>query len=104
MDSKRTALAAVLVLVGGLALTGCGGGKEAGSTTAAAAAGGDACGQLKETTTATVATNPGAQDLVIKTVKDQGFDKKYDLNLDVKSFLNPPATAQAITQHAVDLG
>jgi len=103
MNSKRTALAAVLVIVGGLALTGCGGGEAAGDTSAAAS-GGDACGELTETTTATVATNPGAQDLVIKTVKAQGFDKKYNLDLDVKSFLNPPATAQAITQHAVDLG
>lgn len=104
MHKRWTALTAALLTVSGLALAGC---ASSGSATAS-----DATGTTKSTdcpkpakmTTATVATNPGAQDLVIKTVKAQGFDKKYNLNLDVKSFLNPPATAQAITQHAVDFG
>jgi NitT/TauT family transport system substrate-binding protein len=97
MRYKLTAVA--LVAAAGLALAGC-------SATAPKPTGvrGGNCGPLTQPTSATAATNPGAQDLVIKTVKSQGFDKKYHLDLDVKSFLNPPATAQAITQHAVDFG
>lgn len=102
--SRVTAAMAVLLTVAGLAAAGCGAGS--GNSAAGAPAGikdGD-CGRLAKTVSATVATNPGAQDLVIKTVKAQGLDKKYNLDLDVKSFLNPPATSQAITQHAVDFG
>jgi ABC-type nitrate/sulfonate/bicarbonate transport system substrate-binding protein len=100
MRTKRRATA--LLIGAGLALAGCGGG-GAGAAKPQGVQGGN-CGPLDRTVTATVATNPGAQDLVIKTVKAQGIDKKYNLDLDVKSFLNPPATAQAITQHAVDFG
>lgn len=104
MHKKLTAVSAALLAVTGMALAGCGtsGSADASGTTGATTSAD--CGRPASMTTATVATNPGAQDLVIKTVKSQGFDKKYNLNLDVKSFLNPPATAQAITQHAVDFG
>lgn len=99
MQQKLTAVAALLA-VACLALAGCGG---ATASNPQGVRGGN-CGPLPQQTSATVATNPGAQDLVIKTVKSQGLDKKYNLDLNVKSFLNPPATAQAITQHAVDFG
>lgn len=97
---RKTATA--VLIVAGLALAGCSGGGTSSAKPQGIQAGN--CGPLGQMTAATVATNPGAQDLVIKTVKAQGIDKKYNLNLDVKSFLNPPATAQAITQHAVDFG
>jgi ABC-type nitrate/sulfonate/bicarbonate transport system substrate-binding protein len=90
--------------VAALALAGCaadGGGATGGGTPSSDAG---ECAEPAQMTTATVATNPGAQDLVIKQVKAKGFDKKYNLDLDVKSFQNPPATAQAIVQKAVDLG
>jgi NitT/TauT family transport system substrate-binding protein len=44
------------------------------------------------------------QDFVIKHVKSEGLDKKYNLDLNVHSFQNPTATAPAIVQKAVDLG
>ncbi|GAA3773085.1 hypothetical protein GCM10022240_26310 [Microbacterium kribbense] len=55
-------------------------------------------------TKATIATGPGMQDFVVKYVKSAGLDTKYNLDLDVKSFQNPTATAPAIVQKAVDLG
>ncbi|TNC25730.1 ABC transporter substrate-binding protein [Amycolatopsis alkalitolerans] len=100
---KKLTAAAALLAVAGLALAGCGGSGGANSAQPQGVSGGN-CGPLAQLTKATVATNPGAQDLVVKTAKAQGIDKKYNLDLDVKSFLNPPATAQAITQHAVDFG
>ncbi|MHA6696095.1 ABC transporter substrate-binding protein [Homoserinimonas sp. A520] len=63
-----------------------------------------ACGPLTEMTTVTLGVNPGAQDLVTAAIKDQGLDKKYNLDLDIKSFLNPPASATAVTQRSVDIG
>jgi ABC-type nitrate/sulfonate/bicarbonate transport system substrate-binding protein len=104
VQNKLTAGAAALLTIAGLALAACGDGGGGTTSGAQAGASGGDCGRATGTTSATVATNPGAQDLVIKTVKAQGLDKKYGLDLNVKSFLNPPATAQAITQHAVDLG
>jgi ABC-type nitrate/sulfonate/bicarbonate transport system substrate-binding protein len=62
------------------------------------------CGPLKEMTKVTLGVNPGAQDLVTAAIKDQGLDKKYNLDLDIKSFLNPPASATAVTQRSVDIG
>jgi NitT/TauT family transport system substrate-binding protein len=102
MQKKLTVAAVAVLTVAGLALAGC---SSTGSAApSATSADGALCGPLTTMTTASVATNPGNQDLVIKVIKDQGLDKKYNLDLDVKEFLNPPATAQAITQGAVDLG
>jgi NitT/TauT family transport system substrate-binding protein len=102
MRKKSTATTIALLTVVGLALAGCS--SSSSAAPASTSADGAQCGPLTTMTTASVATNPGNQDLVIKTIKDQGLDKKYNLNLDVKEFLNPPASAQAITQGAVDLG
>lgn len=104
---KRTTMTVVgLFAAAAFVLTGCssGGGTPApGPSTSATSADGG-CPAPATLTTATVATNPGAQDLVIKHVKDGGFDKKYNLDLQVQEFQNPPATAQAIVQKAVNLG
>lgn len=81
------------------ALAGC-----ASANPEPAETGDDACAVPSTVVTATVATNPGAQDMVIKHVKAGGFDTKYNLDLDVKDFQNPPATSQAIVQKAVDFG
>lgn len=63
-----------------------------------------ACGPLGELTKVSLGVNPGAQDLVTAAIKEQGIDKKYNLDLDIKSFLNPPAAATALTQRAVNIG
>lgn len=98
---SRMTLAGIALLA--LALTGCAS-DSGGAGTETAMADDGACPMPSEMTTATIAINPGSQDLVIKQVKAKEFDKKYNLDLDVKSFQNPPATAQAIIQKAVDLG
>jgi ABC-type nitrate/sulfonate/bicarbonate transport system substrate-binding protein len=77
---------------------------EASTATEAESTEASACGPLGELTTMTVAVNPGAQDLVTQTIREQELDIKYNLNLVIKSFLNPPASATAITQKAVDVG
>ncbi|MEF2978460.1 ABC transporter substrate-binding protein [Subtercola sp. YIM 133946] len=104
MHKKITVATLALLTVASLALAGCSSAGASTSNAAATSTDGAQCGPLTTMTSATVATNPGNQDLVIKTVKSQGLDTKYNLNLDVKSFLNPPASAQAITQGAVDFG
>ena len=55
-------------------------------------------------TKVTLGVNPGAQDLVISAMQEQGIAKEYNLDLDVKSFLNPPASSAAVIQKAVDVG
>ncbi|BDZ45054.1 ABC transporter substrate-binding protein [Naasia aerilata] len=110
MHKRRSITAAAGFAAAALVLAGCagGGGSEAApspaATTAAAGSSDTGCPMPSSMTTATVATNPGAQDLVIKHVKDGGFDTKYNLDLQVQAFQNPPATAQAIVQKAVNLG
>lgn len=68
------------------------------------ATGDEECAMPSSMATATVATNPGAQDMVMKHVKAEGFDTKYNLDLQIQEFQNPPATAQAIVQKAVNFG
>ena len=90
------------VLVGTLAIASCSGGSAATEPDASSSA--DPCGPLDEMTTVTLGVNPGAQDLVTQAIKAEGYDKKYNLDLDIRSFQNPPASAQAVTQKAVDIG
>lgn len=94
-------IALPLVMAGALAMAACSG-QTANETDAAA--GGDPCGPLAEMTQVSLGVNPGAQDMVVQAIKDQEFDKKYNLDLDIKNFENPPASAQAVTQKAVDIG
>jgi ABC-type nitrate/sulfonate/bicarbonate transport system substrate-binding protein len=101
---RKSRIQIVALAVAALALAGC-------SSNTGGTAGGDApatnsaeCAKPAKMTTATVATNPGSQDLVVKQIKAKGLDKKYNLDLQVKTFQNPPATAQAIVQKSVDLG
>ncbi|HEY8588959.1 MAG TPA: ABC transporter substrate-binding protein [Naasia sp.] len=106
---KRSTPALAAFAVVAFALAGCAtaSSPEAAPSSAPAASGApsdDACPMPESMATATVATNPGAQDLVIKHVKEGGFDTKYNLDLQVQEFQNPPATAQAIVQKAVNLG
>lgn len=75
-----------------------------GATSAGEDSAADDCGPLGEMTKVTLGVNPGAQDLVTSAIKEQGIDKKYNLDLEIKSFLNPPASATAVTQKAVDIG
>lgn len=82
--------------VSALTLAGCSGNSSAG--------GSGSCEPLAEMTKVTLGVNPGAQDLVISAMQEQGIAKKYNLDLDVKSFLNPPASAAAVIQKAVDVG
>ncbi|HEY8590872.1 MAG TPA: ABC transporter substrate-binding protein [Naasia sp.] len=105
----RTKTTLAVGLLTALALGGCAGGTPAAAPSSAppsgsAAPGDGGCPMPASMTTATVATNPGAQDLVIKHIKAEGFDTKYNLDLQVTEFQNPPATAQAIVQKAVNLG
>jgi NitT/TauT family transport system substrate-binding protein len=53
--------------------------------------------------TVSLGINPGTQQLVTDVIKAQGLDIKYKLKLDVKSFQNPPASAQAASQKAVNI-
>lgn len=62
------------------------------------------CGPLEEMTEVHLGKNPGLQDLVVGTMIRQEIDEKYNLDLNVHEFLNPPASALAITQGAVQIG
>jgi NitT/TauT family transport system substrate-binding protein len=59
---------------------------------------------LTKTTKVTVGINPGAQSLIINTMKNQGFTKKYNLDMTVRKFLNPPAEQAALIQNQVNIG
>lgn len=96
---KNVAIAAVSI--GVLAVTAC---SNPSPDAQAGASGEDGCGPLSEMTAVTLGVNPGAQDLVTQAIKTEGYDTKYNLDLDIKSFQNPPASAQAVTQKAVDIG
>lgn len=65
---------------------------------------GSECALPSEPQTVSLGINPGTQKLVTDVIKEQGFDKDHNLNIEVKSFQNPPAAAQAVTQKAVDFG
>lgn len=62
------------------------------------------CGPLDDVAKVSVGINPGVQELVVDAIKDQGIDAKHNLDLDVRNFQNPPASATAVTQGAVDVG
>ena len=94
MRIKKTAAVAVACVIA-LIVTAC------STPTVAKPA---ACEPLGKLTKVSLGVNPGAQDLVTAAIKEQGIDKKYNLDLDIKSFLNPPASATALTQRAVDIG
>ena len=98
MTVRKAAAAASCVMA--MALTGCGAAAQPGAPAASSAS----CGPLTEMATVTLGVNPGTQDLVTSALKDQGLDKKYNLNVEIKSFLNPPASATAMTQKTVDIG
>ncbi len=83
-----------------MALTGC----SAAAPESAPSASTTACGPLEKITTVSLGVNPGTQDLITSALKDQGFDKKYNLDVDIKKFLNPPASATAMTQKTVNIG
>jgi ABC-type nitrate/sulfonate/bicarbonate transport system substrate-binding protein len=100
--SKAAAVTAACVMA--LAVTSCSGTTNTPSAQGETDAPASECGPLEEMTTVSLGVNPGAQDLVTAAIKEQGFDTKYNLNLDIKSFLNPPASATAVTQRAVDIG
>lgn len=105
MKVERSIGAFVIALATAVALVGCASGSNTPSSTEGQPTDGtDACPMPSEVVTATIATGPGMQDFVIKHVKDAELDKKYNLNLDVRSFQNPTATAPAIVQKAVDFG
>ncbi|MHA6622961.1 ABC transporter substrate-binding protein [Pseudonocardia sp. DLS-67] len=80
-----------------IALAACGG----GDTESAAAAG---CGPLTEPQSLRLGVNPGAQDIVMFVMQEQGFAEKRNLNLEISSFQNPAALHAAIGQQAVDVG
>ena len=100
MRVKKVAAVTVACAIA-LAITSCSTPNKVEPSASPAAA---ACGPLKEMTKVTLGVNPGAQDLVTAAIKDQGIDKKYNLDLEIKSFLNPPASATAVTQRSVDIG
>lgn len=65
---------------------------------------GASCGPLSKPTKVSVGINPGAQSLIINTMKNQGFTKKYNLDMTVRKFLNPPAEQSALIQNEVNIG
>jgi ABC-type nitrate/sulfonate/bicarbonate transport system substrate-binding protein len=95
-------IALVIVLASTVAFASCASEQRAAAPAGSPAA--DECGPLEEMTAVTLGVNPGAQDLVTQAIEEQGFDEKYNLDLKISSFENPPASAQAVTQKAVDIG
>lgn len=93
-------MAVGMLLAGACVLGGCAG----TSDPQGAGASGPDCPMPPELSSASVAVNPGSQQLVINHAKERGLDRKYNLDLQVKDFQNPPATAQAIVQKATDFG
>lgn len=112
MRFSRFALGTSLLCAAAIVLVGCSAITEESATVpdssnlpeANSAADSAKCGPLEEMTTVTLGINPGSQSLIIEVMKSQGIDKKYNLNVDVKKFLNPPAAATAMTQKVVDIG
>lgn len=102
MRYSRFAMGTSLLCAAAILFAGCAT-KPEGSA-AADPAGDSKCGPLTEMTTVTLGINPGSQSLITEAMKSQGIDKKYNLNVDVKEFLNPPAAATAVTQKVVDIG
>ncbi len=101
MRAKR-GIALAMVVAGTIALASCASQQQ--PQAGPSEGGADECGPLTELTKVSLGVNPGAQDLVTQAIKEQEFDKKYNIDLDIKSFENPPASAQAVTQKAVDIG
>ncbi|WP_433290238.1 ABC transporter substrate-binding protein [Pseudonocardia sp. CA-142604] len=94
---RRWPLALLGVL--SIALAACGGG--GGNAASASAAG---CGPLTERQSLRLGVNPGAQDLVMFVMQEQGFAEKQKLQLEISPFQNPTALHTAIAQKAVDVG
>lgn len=59
---------------------------------------------LAQPKTMRVGYQPGTQDLVMTYMLDQGFHKRYNLNLDVVTMLSPSALHTAIVEKQVDMG
>jgi NitT/TauT family transport system substrate-binding protein len=85
-----------------VALSAC---AQSGPSTASTEGAGapDECALPTQQQAVTLGINPGTQKLVTDVIKAQHLDTKYKLDLQVKSFQNPPASAQAAAQHAVNI-
>jgi NitT/TauT family transport system substrate-binding protein len=102
MKVSKVATTTAVICIAALALAGCSSAPNKAPAKASASA--SDCGPLTEMTNVSLGINPGSQSLITTTMKDQGLDKKYNLNVEVKDFLNPPAAATAVTQKTVDIG
>ncbi|MDR7415826.1 MAG: ABC transporter substrate-binding protein [Armatimonadota bacterium] len=60
--------------------------------------------RLPEPTTVRAVVIPGAQDFVINVMQKQGFDRKYNLVLDIRRVLQPQFADQAVAERLVDIG
>ncbi len=60
--------------------------------------------RLPEPTTVRIAVIPGTQDFVINVMQKQGFDRKYNLVLDVRRMLQPQFADQAVAERLVEIG
>jgi NitT/TauT family transport system substrate-binding protein len=60
--------------------------------------------RLPEPTPVRVVVIPGAQDFVINVMQNQGFDRKYNLVLDIRRVLQPQFADQAVAERLVDIG
>ena len=58
---------------------------------------------LKAPKTVKLGINPGAQDFITWVMTEQKLDKKYNLNLELVRFANPPATQTALAAKQVDI-
>ncbi|MDR5709823.1 MAG: ABC transporter substrate-binding protein [Armatimonadota bacterium] len=60
--------------------------------------------RLRELTTLRMVVIPGAQDFVINVMQKQGFDRRYNLVLDIRRVLQPQFADQAVAERLVDVG
>jgi ABC-type nitrate/sulfonate/bicarbonate transport system substrate-binding protein len=105
---SRTARILALLLTLAMLLAACGSGEESGDGGQAAGGGEDAaetCPAMpEESTPVTVGAIPGAQDLVMFVMEEEGFATDRNLEIELQEFQNPGALHTAIGQNAVDIG